>query len=137
MKGTRALGLFIALLLIPAGVLLAAPGEAQAQSNQSWGSGSTLRAKQYELLNEAGHTITWWSSKSCTSSYKDVDQSMAVMPSGWNDDVSSIADFNLCDTLLWWDYIGDASGTYGWTDAGSGENLNWLWNNETSAIQLT
>jgi hypothetical protein len=133
----RALSAGTALLTAVVVVLIAGPAPAQAQSNQTWGSGSVLRAKQYELLNEAGHAITWWATKSCTASYADTDQRMDAMPPLWNDDVSSIADYNLCDTLLWWDYPYGPAGSFGYTDAGAGENLNFVWNNETSAIFLT
>lgn len=39
----------------------------------------------------------------CTSTLADVDASIAVMPAGWNDEISSFHSFANCWTRLWSD----------------------------------
>jgi hypothetical protein len=99
----------LGLTLGAAGVLVAT-GPAEAQDTVVLGTGNTIIGVAYEDANFSGHGIFVTSvNPGCTAPVTDMDFTIAVMPGGWNDEISSAqgsvgsGGFSAC----WWKFWRD------------------------------
>ena len=97
------------LTLGAVGVLMAT-GPAEAQSTVVLGTGSNIIGVIYEDANFSGNGIFVTSvNPGCTATLSDMDFTIAVMPAGWNDEISSAkgsvgsGGFSAC----WWKFWAD------------------------------
>jgi hypothetical protein len=102
------------------------------------GDGDTLRAIFYENINWTGARLMYYGSSPCTATLSDADFSKSVMPTGWNDRVSSIRDYASCDIKLYTNTNFGGPST-AWINAGStpGYNLPASWNDQASSFRVS
>lgn len=99
--------------------------------------GVTLRAELFEHINRGGGRIAVYGSSVCTATYADAEYSQSYMPSGWNDVVSWIADYNQCDVKLW-EHIEFGGTASLWYNGGSyGVYVGDPWNDRASSFKLS
>jgi len=101
------------------------------------GDGDTLRAVFYEHANFTGKQIRYYGGSGCSSSTTDTDFSNGVMPAGWNDEISSVKDYNGCDVKLYTD--GPFAGyTTGYVNYGTGgKYVGGAFNDKTSSFKVS
>lgn len=131
----------LATVVLAATALLAGAGAAAAATpsgNVDLGTqyGTLLRAKFAEHFDGSGYWIAVYGSSNCTATLADNDYLQNVMPSSWNDAVSSIADYNYCDVNIARDtYMGTPRGyvNYGYPLV----YVGGTWNDQTSSFALS
>ena len=117
------------------------------------GDCDTLRAVFYDdpagVLNgysyDSSDRIEYWGGSACSATTSDTDFKMSVLPPGWNDRISAVADFNGCDVKLYWDrgFQGRTTPSPGYTNYGEGgRNLSangcvTCWDNKTSSFKVS
>jgi hypothetical protein len=71
---------------------------------------------EYSDANFGGSTLTLTGAAACDNS-SDIDVQFGSLPSGWNDQISSVRGFNLCEQVLYRDvnFTGVLTGTIGTT----------------------
>ncbi len=101
------------------------------------GTGRVLRAKFYDSpFRYSGDRIEYYGSGPCSTTTKDADFSMSVMPRGWDNRISSIQDFSSCDVKLYWDggFKGDSTD---YVNYGNGKHLGLRWSNDASSFRVS
>ncbi len=143
MVRTKLLTLLGALAVSLGSVLItAAPASAVEVKKICSGDCDTLRAVFYDsALRYSGDRIEYYGGSPCSATNSDADFSLSVLPSGWNDRISSIEDFHSCDVNLYWDgkFKGESTGyvNYGDADAGGGKHLSLRWSNDASSFRVS
>jgi hypothetical protein len=137
MRKTRtflgALLLAAPMALMMPGVAFSAPPPAEIHS----GDHDTLRAIFYEHANKGGATLTYWGGSNCTTTTADADFSRSAMPAGWNDVISSWADFNSCD-VKFYPHVGFGGTPTAYLNAGrGGRNMPAGFNDVTSSFRVS
>lgn len=101
------------------------------------GDGDTLRAVFYEHADGTGAKLKYYGGSACSATTSDADYSRGVMPTGWNDRISSIRDYNGCDVKIYKDgpFAGDRTGyiNYG----SSGHAVPSGYNDKTSSFRVS
>jgi hypothetical protein len=118
-------------------VALSTPASAVSSTTIYSGDGDTLRAIFYEHINFTGAQLRYYGSSPCTSTTTDADFSFSAMPTGWNDVISSVRDYNQCDVKL---YMHSSFGTpsTAYVNYGStGKNLSTGWNDQVSSFRVS
>jgi hypothetical protein len=101
------------------------------------GDCDTLRAVFYEHADGSGRQLRYYGGSACSSSTTDTDFSMRVLPSGWNDIISRVSDFNGCDVKLYRDG-GLGSALTGYVNYGSGgKYVGGTANDQTSSFTVS
>jgi hypothetical protein len=99
--------------------------------------GNVHRATLAENADGSGNYIRVFGSSPCTATRSDTDNRINVVPPGWNDAISWIADFNQCDVDL---YVnGGTTGTHsGYINYGpAGKYVGSTWNERASSFTLS
>lgn len=92
---------------------------------------------QYPTSMQGGGLITYRYPHGClTAENTDAEIPRAVMPTGWNDVVSSVKDSYKCDFVLFWDGGLVGARTYKDTQM-SWNNVGSTWNNQTSSFWIS
>lgn len=114
---------------------LATPGDPRSAT---YGPGDTVRARLYEHENLTGERLTMMGTTLCTEETYDIETTWRDMRDhGWNDEVSSARDYNLCDINMFEDIglNGSATGLKNYTT--DGRALPSGWSDRVSSFLLT
>jgi len=145
MKIRRIIGVTMAFSVASLGVVVAAP-QANAVGNTDVGRdyGLVLRARMWQHSDKGGAALSVYGSSVCSSTTSDRDITQNQLDYGlfnnWNDVISSAADFNRCDTYLYWDtYLNGElrSGNWDGTNGGYVNLPDLRFNDVTSSFYLS
>lgn len=101
------------------------------------GDGDTLRAIFYEHADFTGAQLRYYGGSACTATTSDADFSLGVIPSAWNDRISSIRDYNSCDVKIYKGspFAGDRTGYINYGTAGQAVPSGY--NDTTSSFRVS